>query len=181
VRFSNLPLFSVIILLVANFNQIPSVWTPETPTREHRAFAENHLAAKIDDVTLLDVYKGLADEEHPLYYGHVQLFYGEKLFYYQKGGVHNWALVHISFNETVWIESITNCEFINNQVIVHQNETWIELSNGTAWWKPCLTCPICGNLTHAAEFSHNSLALYYFCDECRVVIGEDLGHPNKTI
>jgi len=127
------------------------------------------------DVTLYDVWQGKANKSTPGYYGEIQLFYGQKLFYVQHGGVHNWALTHIVFNETVWIEKITNCEFIDNQVIVHKNETWIELSNNTSFWKPCLTCPLCNATMHAAEFSHESLALYYFCDECRVVVGEDLG------
>ena len=159
-QLKNLPLFFVFTLLVAN---VPIGHGPENPQQP---------GSNPGDVTLYDVYQGKANESTPGYYGQIQLFYGQKLFYIQKGGVHNWALTHITFNETVWIEKITNCEFINNQVIVHQNETWIELSNGTAWWKPCLTCPLCNHTMHAAEFSYHSLAVYYFCDSDRVVIGE---------
>ena len=157
------PLFFLsFIVLVAN---VPLGTSPARMAGSKPAF---------EDITLYDVYKGLADEEYPNYYGDIQLFYGQRIFYVQKGGVHNWALTHIVFNSSVYIESITNCEFINNQVIVHHNETLIELSNGTSFWKPCLKCPLCNCTMHAAEFSYHSLSLYYFCDEDRLIIGEDL-------
>lgn len=158
------PLFFVCILLMVNVGIATGPMNPQEP------------GSNPVDLTLYDVFRGgSVNETTPGYYGEIQIFYGQQIFYVQKGGVHNWALTHIVFNETLWIEKLTNCEFINNQVIVHQNETWIELSNNTSFWKPCLTCPLCNQTMHAAEFSYHSLAVYYFCDECRVVIGEDLG------
>lgn len=157
-------LFLIFTILVVNVGIATSPSVPGTVS-----------TPDVEDVTLYDVWQGKANESTPGYYGEIQLFYGQKLFYVQHGGVHNWALIHIVFNETVYITKITNCEFINNQIIVHKNETWIELSNNTSFWKPCLECPLCNATMHACEFSHNSLALYYFCDPCRLVIGEMLG------
>jgi hypothetical protein len=130
-----------------------------------------------NDVTLVDEYRGTVNSSHPLYWGNCSYFLSPHLsgiFFLQKGGVHNHATYHTVWNETVYITKLTNCEFIDGQVIAHNNETHVFFSNGSNCWVSDCVCPLCGACMHGYEFSPRSRAIYWQCSSCRLILGEIL-------
>jgi hypothetical protein len=126
-----------------------------------------------DDVTIIDEYVGAINNTHPMYYGEIQIFYGQKIWYAQKGGVHNWGLTHVVFDDNPYVKSVRNALFdsIENRVVVYPNQTIVTLSNGSVLWLENEVCPVCNHTMHAAEFSDHGLSLFWFCDSCRLILG----------
>ena len=132
-----------------------------------------------EDITLYDEWQGNVNSSDPLYWGNYSYFLSQNLsgiFFLQKGGVHNHATSHTVWNENVYITKVTNCEFIDNQVIAHNNETHVFLSDGSDRWISGRVCPLCSEFMHGYEFSPYSTAIYWQCKNCRLIIGEVLQH-----
>jgi hypothetical protein len=130
-----------------------------------------------NDVTIVDEYRGTVNSSHPLYWGNYSYFLSADLvgiFFVQKGGVHNHATHHTVWNETVYITKVTNCEFIDGQVIAHNNETHVFFSDGSDRWISDRVCPLCVACMHGYEFSPYSKAIYWQCSNCRLIMGEIL-------
>lgn len=131
----------------------------------------------LEDITIVDEYRGNVNSSHSFYWGNYSYFLSPHLsgiFFLQKGGVHNHATYHTRWNETVYITKLTNTEFVNDQVIAHNNETHVFLSDGSDQWIPDHICPLCGKCMHGYEFSPYSKAIYWQCSNCRLIIGEVL-------
>ena len=175
------PLFLIIILTC--YVNTPNLFT----LNKSSAISEksNTLESLDDDVSLYDVWRGTVNESHPLYWGNYTYFMGgscplgKSVFFIQRGGVHNHACHYTVWNESVYIDKVTNAHYVpwnetHGQVIVHHNETRMTLSNGSIFWIPNRECPLCNASMHIPEFSPNSLAAYWYCHECRLFIGECL-------
>lgn len=125
------------------------------------------------DITILDEYKGTINNTHPYYYGNYCYYPMQPTFFIQKGGVHNHAYKYTNWNMTPHITAIRNALFnpIRNIVTVYPNNTFITFSNETTTKISNHKCPLCNHTMHAAEFSPQSKAIYWFCDEDRLIIG----------
>ena len=131
----------------------------------------------LEDITIVDEYRGNVNSSHSFYWGNYSYFLSSHLsgiFFLQKGGVHNHATHHTVWNETVYIIKLTNCEFIDGQVIAHNNETHVFFSDGSSCWISDRVCPLCGACMHGYEFSPRSTAIYWQCSSCRLILGEIL-------
>ena len=132
-----------------------------------------------EDISLYDEWQGTVNSSHSFYWGNYSYFLSQNLsgiFFLQKGGVHNHATYHTVWNEQVYITKLTNCEFneTKSQVIAHNNETHVFLSDGSDRWISDRVCPLCGEFMHGYEFSPYSMAIYWQCANCRLIIGEVL-------
>jgi hypothetical protein len=135
-----------------------------------------------NDVTIVDEYYGRINSSHPMYWGNYTYFLSANLsdiFFIQKGGCHNHATYHTQWNEPIWIEKLTNIEYIEfneteGQVIAHYNDTHVFYSNNQDQWIPNRLCPLCNGSMHGYEYSPYSTAIYWQCKNCRLIIGEIL-------
>jgi hypothetical protein len=140
-----------------------------------------------EDVTIIDEYYGRVNSSHPLYWGEHRYFLSTNMtgvFYYQLGGAHNHATHHTIWNEPIYIEKLTNVEYIEwtnttGQLLVHWNSTHVYFSNGQDEWIPNRLCEICNGSMHGYEFSRHSTAIYWQCSNCRLIIGEILKIPDQ--
>jgi hypothetical protein len=129
------------------------------------------------DISMYDVWLGTANESSPLYWGNYCYFFtADWFFFVQKGGVHNHAYRYVMFNQTPYITRIANALFdeVESRLQVYPNQTYVSFSNGSTVVLENRMCPSCNCRMHAAEFSPYSRAIYWFCDEERLIFGEIL-------
>lgn len=167
-----LPLFFLLILLVT----VPLANMEATPLSQNFGQVSFPTVAN-NDISILDIYRGTANESDPMYWGNHTYFYtGDWYFFAQKGGVHNHAYAHTVWDATPYITSVRNALFnpIENRVTVYRNQTLVTFSNGTTVTLENRLSPLTNSTMHAAEFSPQSRAIYWFEDETRLIVGEIL-------